>query len=269
MEKILEQICQAVRQAGQIVLEADRTPQMVDEKEGRANFVTVYDKKVQEFLQEELGKILPEAVFVGEEEDIHASISKGFAFIVDPIDGTTNFIKDYHLSAISVGLAKDGLPYMGVIYNPYLDEMYWAWKGHGAFLNGKPIHVSSNDLAHGLVLFGTSPYYPELTDKTFAIARGLFEKSLDLRRSGSAAADLCSIAAGRAELYFEMKLSPWDYAAGTVIVAEAGGSVTQFDGSPITLGRPCQVLAVSSRTIREQAGDVFGGHAGSEEGPCV
>ena len=103
------------------------------ENEGRTrdNFVTVYDKKVQETLRKKLLEILPDAVFVGEEDDVHVSIKKGFAFIVDPIDGTTNFIKDYHVSAISVGLAKDGEKYIGVVYNPYLDENVHGrtWKG--------------------------------------------------------------------------------------------------------------------------------------------
>lgn len=86
---------------------------------------------------------------------------------MDPIDGTTNFIKDYHVSAISVGLAKDGEKYIGVVYNPYLDEMFTAERGKGAFLNGRPIHVSRNPLSEGIVLFGTAPYYEELSKKHF------------------------------------------------------------------------------------------------------
>lgn len=144
---------------------------------------------------------MPEAVFVGEEEDIHASIAKGYAFIVDPIDGTTNFIKDYHVSAISVGLALDGERYMGVVYNPYLNELFTAVKGQGAYLNGVPIHVSSQPLENGVVLFGTAPYYEELNQKSFEMAYDYFKRSLDVRRSGSAALDLCSVAAGRAELF--------------------------------------------------------------------
>ena len=251
MDRITEEIQKAVRAAGQIMLAADRTPSMVDEKSGRANFVTTYDRQVQAFLQEKLARILPEAVFVGEEEDIHASIEKGLAFIVDPIDGTTNFIKDYHGSSISVGLTKDGEPYLGVVYNPYLDEMYSAKKEEGAFLNGKPIRVSTSPLAEGIVLFGTAPYYPELTDPTFALARKLFDRSLDLRRSGSAALDLCAIAAGRAELYFELRLSPWDYAAGAIIVTEAGGRILQPDGGPIELSRPCGIVAGNAESLEQ------------------
>ena len=161
-DELLRQISDAVRTCGEIILHADRSKSCIDEKAGHANFVTTYDKRVQQELQKRLLEILPEAVFVGEEEDIHASIAKGYAFIVDPIDGTTNFIKDYHVSAISVGLALDGERYMGVVYNPYLNELFTAVKGQGAYLNGVPIHVSSQPLENGVVLFGTAPYYEEL-----------------------------------------------------------------------------------------------------------
>lgn len=244
---LVDKIADVVRDCGKIMLEAVRTSDMVDAKEGHANFVTTYDKKVQETLKEKLTEILPAAAFVGEEDDIHTSIQKGLAFIVDPIDGTTNFIKDYHVSAISVGLINDGRSYIGVVYNPYLDEMFTAERGKGAFLNGKPIHVSRNPLSEGIVLFGTAPYYEELSRKSFDLAYEYFRHALDIRRSGSAAIDLCSIAAGRAEVYFELRLSPWDYAAGSLIVEEAGGVVTTVDGGEITFERPCSVLAANGR----------------------
>ena len=168
---------------------------------------------------------------------------RGKYFIVDPIDGTTNFIKDYHVSCISVGLLEDGEVKIGVIYNPYLDEMFWAVKGKGAYCNGRRIHVSEQPLGNGLILFGASPYYKELHKKSFEMAYELFSPALDIRRSGSAALDLCSIAAGRAELYFELKLSPWDYAAGSLIVEEAGGIVTTVEGEKLSFDRPCSVMA--------------------------
>ena len=243
MDQLLEQITEVVRACGNLIRNAQRSEEMIDEKTGHANFVTTYDKMVQEELQKRLLQILPEAVFVGEEEDIHASIEKGYAFIVDPIDGTTNFIKDYHTSAISVGLTRDAEPYMGVVYNPYLDEMYAAQKGKGAYCNGRPIHVSKEPLSKGIVIFGTAPYYKELNEPSFRMAYEYFQKALDIRRSGSAALDLCCIAAGRAELFFELRLSPWDYAAASLIVTEAGGVVTTCEGNPITLDAPCSVKA--------------------------
>lgn len=244
-EELLKKITEAVRECGGIILHADRSKSCIDEKAGHANFVTTYDKRVQQELQKRLLQILPEAVFVGEEEDIHASIAKGYAFIVDPIDGTTNFIKDYHMSAISVGLALDGERYMGVVYNPYLNEMFTAVKGQGAHLNGDPIHVSSEPLSNGVVLFGTAPYYEELNRKSFEMAYNYFKKSLDVRRSGSAALDLCSVAAGRAEVFFELRLCPWDFAASSLIVEEAGGKVTTAEGGQLTLHEPCSMLATN------------------------
>lgn len=244
-QEILAQIAVAMKECARIMLEADRSEVGLDEKAGKANFVTKYDKKVQEAIKEKLLNILPEATFVGEEEDIHASIAKGLAYIVDPIDGTTNFIKDYRVSAISVGVTKDGEPYMGAVYNPYLDEMFTAVAGQGAWLNEEPIHVSEEPLENGLVIFGTAPYYEELAKQSFELAYEYFRKSLDIRRSGSAALDLCNVAAGRAELFFELRLCPWDFAAGGLIVKEAGGVVTQIDGTPVNLGAPCSVLATN------------------------
>ncbi|MCQ2466894.1 MAG: inositol monophosphatase [Clostridia bacterium] len=215
----------------------------MDAKTGSANFVTTYDKKVQDFLKEELLKSIPNSVFVGEEGDDKNYSLSGNCFIVDPIDGTTNFIKDYHISCVSIALLVDGDPYIGVVYNPYLDEMFYAKKGEGAFLNGKKISVSNQPLSNGLVLFGSSPYNEELHEKSFKVAYDYFKQALDIRRSGSAALDLCSIASGRAELYFELILSPWDYSAGYLIVREAGGVVTTFEGSEVTFNKPCSILA--------------------------
>lgn len=235
----------AVYECGQIVRDADRDRVQIDEKEGHANFVTDYDRRVQEELRTRLCAIVPEAVFVGEEEDIHASIGEGRAFIVDPIDGTTNFIRDYKCSSISVGMTCDGETEAGIVYNPYLDEMFTAEKGRGAYRNGEPVHVSEQPLERGIVLFGTAPYYETLSRRSFQMAYEYFCRALDVRRSGSAAIDLCNIACGRAEVFFELMLSPWDFAAGALIVEEAGGRVTTVDGGPLTLGKPCSVMAVN------------------------
>ncbi|HAG69393.1 MAG TPA: inositol monophosphatase [Lachnospiraceae bacterium] len=253
MDRLTEQITEIVKDCGLFILNADRRKSHVISKEGHANFVTDYDKKVQEILRRELLALLPGSRFVGEEDintgadnetaDAASQLSNGYSFIVDPIDGTTNFIKDYHASSISVGLLKNGEQFIGVVYNPYLDEMYSAKAGEGAYLNGKPVHVSENELSDGLVIMGTAPYYEELYDDTFKMARHYFSRSLDLRRSGSSAIDLCSIAAGRAELFFELRLMPWDFAAGSLIVKEAGGVVRTAEGKPLRFDRPCSVIA--------------------------
>lgn len=243
MQNIIEEISALIKACGAFIKEADRSCLQIDEKAGHANFVTEYDKKVEKRLKDGLLQIIPEAKFIGEEgEGVHFS-EKGMYFIVDPIDGTTNFIKDYHNSCISVALITDGEAALAFVYNPYLDELFTAQKGMGAYCNGKQIHVSRQPLENGVVLFGTSPYHEELNEASFQMAYDYFKKALDIRRSGSAALDLCSVAAGRAELYFELCLSPWDHAAGGLIVKEAGGIVTDIDGNPVRYDMPCSVLA--------------------------
>ena len=244
---LIDDIEALVRECGNIMLNADRSAIRVTTKGGEANFVTDYDMRIQQKLKAGLLELLPRAQFIGEEDELQKSLKDGYVFIVDPIDGTTNFIKDYHMSCISVGLVKDGKPYIGVVHNPYFDETFTAKEGEGAFLNGDPIRVSDEELQNGIVLLGTSPYYSELREKALKLAGRYMEKALDIRRSGSAAIDLCTIACGRAELFFELKLSPWDYAAGALIVKEAGGYVCQPDGSDIVFDRPCGVVAANMR----------------------
>jgi len=249
--ELRELIIGAVRDCADIIISAHDIEDGIEEKDGAANFVTKYDKKVQDELFKRLKSILPEAHLVGEEEAEHDSVDLGYAFIVDPIDGTTNFIKNYKMSAISVGLLKNGKPYIGVVYNPYLKEMFSAEAGKGAWLNGNAIHVSDKELSDSLVLFGTSPYNRQFADLTFDYMRKLYDVSLDVRRSGSAALDLCSIAAGRAEVYFEMILSPWDFAAGALIITEAGGVVTTLDREELCYDKKCSVLAAGKRAYAQ------------------
>ena len=243
MNTEIELICGLVRDCGLFIKDIDRGHLHVDAKSGRADLVTQYDRQVQERLRKGLLEIMPDAHFVGEEGSTQPFAPTGKFFIVDPIDGTTNFIKDYHCSSISVALVVDDAAEIGVVYNPYTDEMFCARRGQGAFCNGKRLHVSEEPLENGIVLFGTAPYHDELKEKTFQLAYSYFTKALDIRRSGSAALDLCAIAAGRAELFFELVLSPWDYAAGALIVEEAGGLVSDCDGHPLAYDRPCSVLA--------------------------
>lgn len=241
---MLEQIKTAVMETSRIMLEAEDGKIGTHAKSGHANFVTEYDSRVQKDLFDRLAKILPDARFMGEEDDASSSFTdKGYLFIVDPIDGTTNFIRQNHTSCISVGLLKDGECVLGVVYNPYKKELFYAEKGKGAFCNGTPIHVSGEPLSNGLLLFGTAPYYEELAKPSFDIAYHYFRKCMDLRRSGSAAIDLCDIACGRAELYFELRLSPWDYVAGSLIIQEAGGFVSDGRQNPLQFKKPQSIVA--------------------------
>lgn len=254
--EIMKDIESVMRSCARIMLGANRTQEMITSKEGHANFVTTYDKKVQEELRRELRKILPQAAFAGEEDGEFFIPETGITFVVDPIDGTTNFIYDYHVSCISVGIIKDGQRYAGLVYNPYLDEMYTAVKGCGAYLNGEKIRVYEGDAQKGLSLFGTSPYNLEFGKKSFELAYKLFRHSADIRRSGSAAIDMCNVAAGRVTVYFEMILSPWDFAAASLILEEAGGKVTDMEGKELEVNKKCSVIA-RGKNMEAVVKDVF------------
>lgn len=243
-ENLLPEILAIVHECGDIMLRATDIDRKIHQKEGKGNFVTDYDSRVQKVLKTRLLALMPEAVFLGEEDQMdHTDISQGYAFIVDPIDGTANFIRGYHASCISVALAENGYPVLGVIYNPYQKETYYAEKGKGAYCNGERIQTSERTLEEGLILFGVAPYNKELMQKSFEIAYSYVSRGEDLRRSGSAAIDLCMVASGRAEFFFEMVLSPWDYAAGALLVEEAGGFTGDLEGRPLTYDRKQTVTA--------------------------
>ena len=248
---MLEAIKEAAREAGKIMLDSHLTEGQIEEKEGHANFVTAYDVAVQKFLAGRLPEILPEAGFLGGEGDGSQKVGEGYTFIVDPIDGTTNFIVGYQMSAVSIGLAKDGEAVLGVVYNPFREEMYWAEKGKGAFLNGRPLKIRDGGLKDGVVCFGTAPYNPEYWDRTFKVMREILPRTLDLRRQGSAALDISYVAAGRNVLFFECKLCPWDYAAAKCILEEAGGVLCTMEGEKTDFNRVSSVLAGTPTAVKE------------------
>lgn len=215
------------------------------EKSGHANFCTETDEKIQAYLIKRLKGVIPEASFLGEEDgqdEFNEKMSSGYCFVIDPIDGTSNFIYEYRPSVVSVGLLKEGRPYMGIVYNPYDDMIFSAIKGQGAYMNGEKIMSSDVPLSDTLAVFGTAPYYTELRDRTFDIAKKLMPLCVDIRRSGTAAWDMCCVALGRCGLYFEMKIQLWDYAAAALIAGEAGCHVTDVDGNPLSYKGPTSVL---------------------------
>ena len=246
-----EEIVKLLHEAGNIILSAKDIGKSVKEKEGSVNFVTKFDVQVQKLIEERLLSLYPDAVFMGEEDEERPDAYKGKVFIVDPIDGTTNFIKGCNDSAISIGLLEDGVVILGATYDPYRDELFYAEKGKGAFLNGEPIHVADCGLSDSLVCFGTSPYYEEMIPKTFALAEKLVREAMDLRRSGSAVIDFGRLARGCAGFMFEMRLSPWDYAASSLIITEAGGVISQMDGSPLDFNNPCSVVAGTPKAYKD------------------
>ena len=243
---MLEEMESIVRQAGEIVLSARDISARTHEKTSAADLVTEYDVAVENFLREKLLDLLPEAVFFGEEEAGPSHPEQGWAFIVDPIDGTTNFVRDLRQSAVSVALAKDGTVEYAVVYDPYKNEMFSAQKGKGAFLNGTPIHVSEKPLSEGIFAMGTALYRREYFVPTMRLTEQLFARSCDFRRMGAAALDLCAVACGRVEAFFEYSLCPWDYAAGSLLITEAGGAASTLEGGPLPIVRRCSVWACNA-----------------------
>ena len=218
---------------------------------GKADYVTQVDTSVQKFLSESLHEIAPEVDFLGEEDGLHEM--KGDTFwILDPVDGTTNLIHDYKHSAVSLGLYSKGEIIMGIIYDPFREELFSAEKGKGAFLNGEPIHVAEAEtLSDCLVTCGIAPYYKELAKVNFERFARIYARCQDMRRTGSAAFDFAYTACGRVGGYFEEKLQPWDFAAGTLLVTEAGGKVTDFEGNPVDLLHQGRVLATNGKLHEE------------------
>ena len=214
--------------------------------------MTAYDKRVEAFLRERLLALLPEAGFMGE-ESMHADrwTDYEWLFIVDPIDGTTNFVQGFANSCVSVALLHRGQVACGLVYNPYVDELYWAERSCGAYLNGARLACGDRPLSHSLLIFGSALYYPDEQKRTLEIFNAAYPVVQDVRRFGSAALDLCYIAAGRAGVFFEARLCPWDYAAGSLIAQEAGAVATSLDGSPLDLYHKCSVLVGCPTAHRE------------------
>ena len=241
--ELLQKIGNIVREAGKIVLSAREIGDVTRLKTSAADLVTAYDEQVEAFLKAQLLFLLPEAVFFGEEEKENQDPSQGWAFIVDPIDGTANFVRNFHQSAISVALARDAVVEYAVIFNPYKNELFTAKRGCGAFCNGQPIHVSTLPLERGIFGMGSAPYNKALHEKTVKLLQQLFERSCDFRRMGAAALDLCAVACGQLDAFFEYELSPWDYAAGSLLITEAGGCISQLSGQSLPITQKCSVWA--------------------------
>lgn len=246
-EQISKLLSKLLIKAGKIICDAHKhyDEGAITQKAGCANFVTVYDVKVQDFLIASIKKAIPNATFIAEEQENHSSaLQADCCFVIDPIDGTTNFMYDMHHSCISVAVFSHGEPVLGVVYDPYLKEYFHAQKGKGAYLGSKKLNVNDHTLESALVSFGTSPYYRDtLADTTFELAKKLFLIGADIRRCGSAALDLAYLAAGRYDVFFETRLSPWDFAAGYLLITEAGGTISTLDGSKIDFSKPHSILA--------------------------
>lgn len=202
---------------------------------GEINFATEIDRQAERLISEMLRGLFPADGVLGEEETAH-NRAAGRRWIVDPIDGTTNFARGYPLFAVSIGLEVDGRAVVGAVYNPLLDEMFAAEAGKGATLNGQPIHVSTTDHLSRALLACGFPYsvWQDENDNMAQFLR-LTKRTQGVRNDGSAALDLCHVAAGRLDGCWEQELEPWDVAAAGLIVQEAGGQMSLYNGQPYDL----------------------------------
>ena len=245
-ESLVEEMVQAVQEAGACL--SDPTALRCVRTKGETDYVTNVDLAVQELLRERLAALAPDVQFMGEEQDNTGLDWRRPCWILDPVDGTTNLIHNFRHSAISLALSEAGQILFGVVYNPYSGECFTAQRGQGAFCNGSPIRVSSADrLEDSLLSVGTVPGRRELADTAFRQMRALYDACQDVRRTGCASLDLCWVACGRLDGYVELSLQPWDYAAGRLLVEEAGGRVTAPDGSPLSLCQGGPLLASNGR----------------------
>lgn len=212
---------------------------------GDSNFVTEVDTNIEKAMKERLSALYPAIQFMGEESDNQNIDFSHPLWILDPVDGTSNLIHDFHNSSMSLALAVEKQVVFGVIYHYSTKEYFYAKKGEGAFVNGLPIQVSNTtDLSRSLVSFGTSPYdKATLGEKNCETLKQIFFLCEDIRRIGSAAIELAYVAAGRVDVYLERNLKPWDYAAAIIIIEEAGGIITDYQGQPIDISKPCDILA--------------------------
>lgn len=249
----LKQLAAIAREAGRIILDAHDAA--VHQKEGHFNFVTDADVAVQAFLKRALLAALPQARFFSEEQE-NEPLNAHPTFVVDPIDGTLNFMRARRASAVSIGLLIDKTPVLAVVYNPYTDEAFTAEKGRGAFCNGLPIHVSDAAFDRALVSVGTSPYDADLAEKSMRCAAQFLRRAGDIRRVGSAALDLADVACGRADVFFELRLRPWDVAAGSLLVTEAGGRFFSLGRDQPYYDDACGILAANA-LCAEQAMEVI------------
>lgn len=237
----------------------------IEEKEGESwNIVTSADVAVQDYLQKELLALIPGAGFQGEENH-QQDIAKDVCWIVDPIDGTTNFARGMQQSGISVGLREGSELVLGVVYNPDLDDMFWATKGNGAYLNGKKLSVSKKDFAHSILCTAMSLYRKSYAKMCSDVLLEAYGQCADFRRFGVASLEICYLAAGRVDTFFELRLFPWDFAAAAVILREAGGVISTmvWDKGPVRLSpdmildAPSPIIAANDAGNLKKLGDII------------
>ncbi|MGN6475965.1 MAG: inositol monophosphatase family protein [Flavipsychrobacter sp.] len=235
MEQLKQVLLEATKEAGKIIQQYFQGSFNIENKEGINNLVTEVDKHSEKAIIDIIRKNYPEHSIISEEEGEMLQESD-YQWIIDPIDGTVNFAHGIPICCVSIGLKHKDELLLGAVYNPMMNELFFAEKGKGAYLNDKPIRVSSKTNCAKACLVTGFPYkWPNSSEHPIRVFERFILEGLPVRRLGSAAIDLCWVACGRFDGFWEYNLSSWDVAAGYLIVQEAGGRITNFDGAPYSV----------------------------------
>lgn len=230
LEKICEEVNLLSKKVGAFI-KAQKISLNDIEIKAKNSLVTYVDKTAEKMIVQRLAELIPESGFITEEETITKTGEK-YNWIIDPLDGTTNFIHSVPCFCVSIGLKRDEELILGVIYEINLDELFYAWEGSKAYLNGKEIKVSPTLTIENALVATGFPYYDyEKQNEYMLLFQDLMKSSRGLRRLGSAAVDLAYVACGRYDAFYEYSLNSWDVAAGAFIVRQAGGVVSDFSGT--------------------------------------
>ena len=248
-----KELIKIIKKAGKILKKGYYSNKDVTFK-AKKDLVTKYDVAVENYLKKRFAKKFKEFNIIAEESD-NTLIEFNNSIIIDPIDGTTNFVNGVPHTAISVGVYKDKKPYLAIVYNPILDELYEAKIGKGAYLNGKKLEVSKEENFQKALIATGFPYSSgtnsdDLNDVIKKL-KDILPLCQDIRRLGSASIDLCMVAKGTFEGYYEMNLKAWDVSAGILILTEAGGIVTTIDGSEYKLFEDKYIVATNGKIHEE------------------
>jgi len=238
----IQKIIEITRQAGAMMHERNFE---VNTKSSLSDKVTTLDVAIEAFLKDKLTTLIKGSGFLGEESEAHA-LDNEYVWIVDPIDGTTNFVRDLKNSAVSVALMQSNEIVAGVVYNPYSDEVFSAQKGKGAQLNGNKIAVSDNPFSECIAMTSLHPYHKGKAHVILDLIMEIYPMIDDTRRTGSAAIDMCLMACGRGDLCFKVLLCPWDFAAAALIIDEAGGVVSSL-GEGLRYDKNIPIVAANNQ----------------------
>lgn len=257
IEQLTNVAVDSALKAGEILREGFGTNFKISNKEGKNNLVTEYDTKSEKFIIDNIHKKFPKHVFLAEESGTTGKITKDvITWIIDPLDGTVNFANNIPIFSISIAAELNGELLCGVVYHPILDELFIARKGQGATLNNKLLKVSENNNLSTSFLVTGFPYNVNQNPcSCIDHFVEIIKKGIPVRRLGSAALDLAYVAAGKFDGFWEINLHPWDVAAGVLLLQEAGGKVTQYDGNPYNVHN--QSLLATNGKIHNQILDVL------------